>query len=123
MADAMMDEFMKFQAEMDAIGAKDAEASENAPTDAPTDAPVTRGVGGLATRSKQLLVMLLSAIAIDTRGFGPKLLGEKYVAGGVAPPAARSPGVALDIAVGTLPRLVALSLDVFSIAPLDSAAN
>ena len=36
MADAMMDEFMKFQAEMDAIGAKDAEASENAPTDAPT---------------------------------------------------------------------------------------
>ena len=37
MADAMMDEFMKFQAEMDAIGAKDAEASENAPTDAPTD--------------------------------------------------------------------------------------
>ena len=46
-----MDEFMKFQAEMDAIGAKDAEASENAPTDAPTDAPApARAVPGPTPR-------------------------------------------------------------------------
>ena len=36
--------------------------------------------GRLSARSVELRVLLLSAIAVDTRGFEPKLLGEKYCA-------------------------------------------
>lgn len=39
--------------------------------------------GGLSSRSTELLVLMLSAVAIDCRGFAPKLLKEKFVAADV----------------------------------------
>ena len=39
--------------------------------------------GGLRMRSTELCVLLLSAVAVDTRGLDPALLGEKYCAADV----------------------------------------
>ena len=41
------------------------------------------GGGGLSARSPELRVLLLAAIAVDTRGLEPSLLGQKYCAADV----------------------------------------
>ena len=65
-----------------AVGSTCSLLAELIDDDVPAGSPLS-AVGSLASRSSQLLVLMLSVIAVDTRGFTPALLGEKYVAADV----------------------------------------